>query len=421
MPKIIRSSEVSLKFTNHGKLGNLSAFMAEYRNVVQSIVDHVWENGVAVGSRVFSIKEESPNVPSFLPLSAVPVMNTTLSARAVKCASTQAMSMISAAVTRRRKDLFCRNKCLQAGTSTPKAVQDRLSKNLVRPCATRVKAELNSICAKVSWDSGTSFDGWLKLSSLGKVYGVINIPIKKHRHINSLIKTGTQLNSVLINKNTVGLRFEMRPTENNGTEVVGADSGMKTVLTLSNGDATVEKDKHGHSLESICESISRKKRGSKACKAKREHRKNFINHALNKINFNGISEIRLEKIHNINNGRRTSRKLTAWTSTLIRDKVKSLAEIKNVSFVQQGSAYRSQRCSKCGNVRKANRKGKVYSCRRCGLSIDADLNAARNHEQNLNPVPAAFFRTKVNLGDGFLWLPAGVFNLSGAELTVPLS
>ena len=43
-------------------------------------------------------------------------------------------------------------------------------------------------------------------------------------------------------------------------------------------------------------------------------------------------------------------------------------------------AYTSQRCSACGLVKKSNRKNQsTYRCS-CGLSLNADLNAARNIE-----------------------------------------
>jgi putative transposase len=43
-------------------------------------------------------------------------------------------------------------------------------------------------------------------------------------------------------------------------------------------------------------------------------------------------------------------------------------------------AYTSQECSHCGNVSKIARKGKVYACVHevCGVTLDADINAARN-------------------------------------------
>ena len=41
--------------------------------------------------------------------------------------------------------------------------------------------------------------------------------------------------------------------------------------------------------------------------------------------------------------------------------------------------YTSQTCSRCGLRRKANRVHRgLYKCKRCGLILNADVNAARN-------------------------------------------
>ena len=43
------------------------------------------------------------------------------------------------------------------------------------------------------------------------------------------------------------------------------------------------------------------------------------------------------------------------------------------------SAYTSQRCSACGHVAAGNRKSQaVFACRACALTLNADVNAARN-------------------------------------------
>lgn len=143
--------------------------------------------------------------------------------------------------------------------------------------------------------------------------------------------------------------------------------------------------------------------------------------SINSLNFSGIREIRLERVRNINYGRRVSRFMQAWTNADIQRKVLMLAEDQNVSVKLQSSAYRSQRCSCCGMVRRANRKGKTYSCKGCGFICDADLNAARNHEQDLPPVPDAFFRTGKNTGKGFYWKSTGCSLSPGVELAVPPS
>lgn len=96
-----------------------------------------------------------------------------------------------------------------------------------------------------------------------------------------------------------------------------------------------------------------------------------------------------------------------------------------VLVILQDSAYRSQRCSHCGLVRRANRKGKRYTCKGCGHSIDADINAAKNHEQDLYYLGWVLRRfikdAKLNLGQGFYWRENGIFSITGEELTVPLA
>jgi predicted RNA-binding Zn-ribbon protein involved in translation (DUF1610 family) len=418
VPAVVRSSSISLKFANPGKLERFAAFEQDYRQAVQAVIDHAWINGLHIDDYTFDVKKDLLKVPNFVPKHCLPALDTPLSGRAMKCASTQAMAMIKAAVKRRSKDLCWLSKL--DGTPVPAKLAERLKRPLVKPAADQAKPELNSLCANIVWTSKTSFDGWLILSSLGKAYGKLAMPLKKHRHFNKLA-SGKQLSSVQVDADSVAVRFASEPKANNGTRTVGADSGMKTVLSLSDGQTTKDIDEHGHSLTSICESLSRKKKGSKAFAKVVEHRTNFVNRSINALDLSGICRINLEKIVNINHGRRASRQMIAWTSTSIRDKVIRLGEERNVSVVLQASAYRSQRCSKCGNVRRANRKGKVYSCLNCGFIGDADINAACNHEQNLPKVPMHLFRTKLNLGKGFLWLSSGFCTLSGAELTVPLS
>lgn len=415
---VVRSSPLLFHEANAGKLARLAEFVDAYREVLQAVIDHAWDNGLEVGGRVLRVSENLLWTPSFVPKSCLPELDTPLSGRAVKCASTQAMAMIAAALKRRQKDLRWLSRL--NGAPVPKCLRERLSRPLVKPCAARAKAELNSLCASISWDTETSYDGWLTLYSLGKRFGKLHLPLRRHRHINRMLH-GRQLPSMLISKKGVDVRFEIDPPTNDGTAVVGADTGLKTVLTLSNGASTPDADSHGHSLRSICEKVARKRRGSKACARAHRHRLNHINWAINSLPLDGVGEIRLEKVSNINHGRRASAKMRAWTNADIQRKVEAVAEERNVSVKLQPPAYRSQRCSACGCVRKANRKGKVYSCKRCGLVCDADLNAARNHEQTLPPVPGVLFRTKANLGGGFLWLPSGFYDLSGAELAVPPS
>ena len=59
--------------------------------------------------------------------------------------------------------------------------------------------------------------------------------------------------------------------------------------------------------------------------------------------------------------------------------------------------FTSQRCSSCGVVAAKNRKSKQYRCATCGMTEDADVNAALNilhkalagRREPCNRIPAA--------------------------------
>jgi hypothetical protein len=70
-------------------------------------------------------------------------------------------------------------------------------------------------------------------------------------------------------------------------------------------------------------------------------------------------------------------------------------------------------------VLKKARKGKLYICPLCGLVMDADINAARNHEVELPAIPRTTEFSRMARADGFFWLPSGLFRMDGSELRVP--
>ena len=291
---------------------------------------------------------------------------------------------------------------------------------LVKPCFLWINPELSSKCCDI--EKGNSFDYFLRIKSIGELYGHIKIPIKNTKVSLKWLKNGTLLNSFSIGQDSISLRFNITNKNiNSGTKIIGIDQGMKDVATLSDHQTTPKQDIHGYSLESIINILSRKKKGSDAFFKAQEHRKNFINWSINQLNFDDVREVRLEKIWNIGYKRRTSRKLSHWTNTLIRDKITRKCEELEVSVIEQDSSYRSQRCSCCGLVRKANRKGKVYKCKACKFEADADYNASLNHVIDLPEISWQFRSQRNNLRSGFYWKPSGLFNVEGVELRVPLS
>ena len=113
--------------------------------------------------------------------------------------------------------------------------------------------------------------------------------------------------------------------------------------------------------------------------------------------------------------------MQAWTNADIVDKLKRYAEERKVCVSMCDSTYKSQRCSKCGNVRKSNRKGEIYSCKNCGNTMNADLNVAKNNAVSLPLLSFGLSSQKLNLKSGFFWNPEEeIKTFDGVELRVPL-
>jgi transposase len=164
--------------------------------------------------------------------------------------------------------------------------------------------------------------------------------------------------------------------------------------------------------------ISRCQKGSNGFSRAQAHRKNYINWSIKQLNLDEVKEIGYENVVNIRKGKNTSSFMKSWTFTEIRTAVERRCEEEGVLLSEQGSIYRSQRCSGCGFVHKKNRNKKQFACIECGHHLDADLNGALNHEANLISIPFSLLSMKLNM-TGFYWLEIGLFDIHGEEITVP--
>lgn len=404
---MIRSSTHSIKFLNKNKKEQYLDFIEEYRRVAIIIGNDIWNNGYDG----FKIKTNNLNFPKYVDYNKFNI-DTWLSARA-RCSLTNQLSgMIRCAVETQNKKLFIINKLKEENKPFDHLVETL--KKITKPNFEHINPELSS--KNINIRLGNHFEWFISLSSIGKKS--INIPIKKTKLDNKWLKRGKLLGGFSLSNNGITFRYEVEPLENKSNEIIGIDQGLSDVLTLSNGHSTPKKDIHNHSLHTILDKLSRCKKGSKGFKRAQEHRKNFINWSINQMNLSNYKEIRFEKIINIGFGKSKSRKMSHWTNTLIRDKVKRVCEETKVLFTEQSSIYRSQRCSCCGIVKKSNRKGKLYKCNTCGLEIDSDLNASKNHLADLPNIPFGFLSLKKNL-KGFYWKPEGLFSLENEEIRVP--
>lgn len=349
---MIRSTRHHIKDLNVEKMAKYQLFIQDYSNYVIDCVDYVWRNGYGD----FSVKNNRLSIPKYIDYNKLPIKSE-LSARARSSASAQVSAIIRSSVEKQRRRFWAQENI------NPNIKNIKFSK----PNLDFVMPNLSSKCCDFKESDGR-FYGFVKLKSIGKKYGNIAIPIINHPRSGGILKSG-----FLFSKRNIQLSWEKKsiPVEK-GDKIVGVDQGLNDVASLSDGQKTPKECLHGHSLSKILDKISRRKKGSKGFKKAIDHRKNFVNYSINQLNFSGVKEVRLEKITNIRYQQKSSRKMSHWSNPEIRDKIISRCEELEVPVVEQSSCYRSQRCNQCGQVRKANRSGKVYSCKNCGYRCDAD-------------------------------------------------
>lgn len=395
---MIASTRHSYKSLNSRKSERLQEFIEEYSRVAGLIVESLWAN-----------LPDDLSVSKYQDYKSFSIQNK-LSARAMQCAANQAAGIVKAAVEKQRRRLWVRD------NRNPDVEDVKFCK----PKINFIAPQLNANCLDFEIGESKAFAGFVKLASLGDFLKIL-APIDITSQLRKWENAGANLSpSIKLFKKGFQLSWSLeRSPVSQGAKVIGLDQGYKTVATLSDGQTTPEKDHHGHSLESVIGGLSRKKKGSKGFSKAQTHRKNFVNWSINQLNLSGLKELRLEKVVNIRHGKSCSRSMSHWSNPEIRDKILRRCEWLEVPVVEQSCVYRSQRCSCCGLVRKANRKGKIYECKGCGKVGDADLNAALNHEADLPPIPFGFRVLRKNLGSGLLWTPSGIFEVDGSELIVP--
>lgn len=429
MSKIIKASKHSIMFSNTGKLGLYHDFITEYRRVAFFIVDSMWNKGYSfeeitkdgeIIQKEFNVAKNLLELPKYIDYSRF-VIETSLTARALSSLVTQLVGVLKASVEKQRKRLYMLEKLKEDGVCREKRKKliEKIKTNIPqKPNVSNLNPELSSKCCTLEDSTDSSFDAFLVLKSALKNTKAMYLPVNLHKHSKKLESNGYErMTSFLLSDSYANIRWSKeKPEYKTEGEIVGADQGAKTVLTLSDKQSTMS-DIHGHTLDSIMNKMSRLKKGSNAFRRAQEHRKNYINWSIKQLNLDNVKEIKLEDIWSIGYKNPRSRFLSHFTNTLIRDKVIDIGEELGVLVTPQESTYMSQRCSCCGLVRKANRKGKSYTCNYCGKMMDADYNAACNHVANLPEIPYTLREMKLNRGSGFFWNPDGFFEFhSGRSL-----
>ena len=187
-------------------------------------------------------------------------------------------------------------------------------------------------------------------------------------------------------------RQKVRPSKGQ----VGIDVGLKTFAVFSDG-MMVENPrffkKSEKALAKVQRKLAKQKKGSKERqKVKRvvskvheriSNRRDDFTHQQSRRIVNAYGTIVVEDLNiksMVVNGQFPSIRKgiadVAWRSFL--DKVSYKAESAGRTFQKVNPAYTTQDCSGCGNRQVMKLPDRIYNCPVCGLSLDRDLNAARN-------------------------------------------
>jgi transposase len=398
---MIRSSKISLKFTNKEKLNQLKSFITAYKQAVSDYIDLLWDRPYPLKSLI--TKEDQNSI------------NSTLSARALQAAGKQAIGIINGTKAKQQRRLYIIDKLRSEGKfkKARKLLRVYEETSISKPSLKEVNPCLDSRFTKIDLEeNNTSFDGWVTISSIGNKQK-IEIPFNKHKHFNKLASRGALKQSITISNNDITVFFEIadKPTIDQGL-TLGLDIGQNTTISLSNGQI-IDKDIHQHDYKTICEKLARKQKDSKAFKRTQTHRTNYINWAVNQMKLNGVYQVNRESIKHLFKGRRLRRKLKHWNYAELIDRVDKKLEDLGVQVTTLNPTYTSQRCYNCGYVRKSNRKtSKLFKCKACGHTTDADLNASKNLSLCLRPIGTKE-RLQGKNRTGFYWMPVG------QELIVP--
>lgn len=173
--------------------------------------------------------------------------------------------------------------------------------------------------------------------------------------------------------------------------VLGVDLGIRNLAALSSG-----RKYEGASIRKYRETrwkvrASLQSKGTKGAKcalkrlsgldarrmASKNHwlAKQIVSEALR----TGCNRIAMENLKGIRDrtrvpNRHLNRMVSLWAFAQLQEFVKYKAAAKGIAFIPVDAAYTSQTCGKC--LKRGIRNKETFVCTACGVSTDADLNAA---------------------------------------------
>jgi putative transposase len=239
------------------------------------------------------------------------------------------------------------------------------------------------------YPSGCALHGkFLHLSKIGVV------PVILHRKLEGTTKTVTVKRS-RTDKWYVTFSCEVDEPKKlkKSKKQVGIDVGLATFATLSNGDKIENPRFFREEEEALARVQQQHAKLAKGTPDRKKHvkavarvheritwrRADFAHQnsrrIVNRFGFIAVEGLAVNRmLHN----RCLSKSISDAAWSQFDNLLAYKAEWAGRQHVRVNPAYTSQTCSQCGHRQKMPLSDRTYACPCCGLSIDRDLNAAKN-------------------------------------------
>lgn len=229
--------------------------------------------------------------------------------------------------------------------------------------------------------------GKLKLSKIGE------IKIKQHREIEGQVKTCTIKRDADSWYASFSVVMDPEPPLEPVGQSIGVDVGLKSLVTLSNGEQIEPPQYLRESEDKLVKAqqgLSRKKKGSsnrnkqrievaRIHRTIRNQRKDFT-HKLSSHLVKTYDTIVFEKlqIQNMVKNHHLAKSISdaGWGQLIEYTKFKAEYAGRVVELVNPRNT--SKECSICGHIQDMPLSQRTYSCPECGNIMDRDHNAAVN-------------------------------------------
>ena len=204
----------------------------------------------------------------------------------------------------------------------------------------------------------------------------------------------------------VNLAYEVEhePFQTNYS-AVGMDLGVLDRVALSTGERLTRRNKPNYKLKRAQQRMSRCQKGSRRWKQRRavlanaQDRERIRNRnechrittdlvrrfgliAMEDLPIKNMTRSAAGTLENpgvgVSQKRGLNRSVTEQTWGIIRAQLEYKAAWAGRELLSVDPKFTSQRCSGCGVVSAEHRRHKRYECAECGMTEDADINAARN-------------------------------------------